>query len=637
MKAFLLILLAGIIPFASLAQGKLSTKSKKAAEYYYQADNFRVRGQYNMAIELLGKAISKDKDFHEAYFRLGTIYKAKGDLKTAEELLLKADQLSERPNAGSLFELGELYLMTAAYEKSISYMDRYLDLNPRNSRRIAEANKIKSDARFALENINLASEFNPQPLSDTVNAFAMQYFPIVTVDQQAIIFTRRLGTTMDYDEDLVISRKTSDGKWGKPKSLSPHINSEFNEGTSTISADGRTLIFTSCYGRKGFGSCDLYMSRKTGDDWSAPVNLGPKVNTGAWESQPSLSSDGRTLYFISNKGGGVGGRDIWVSELSEDDRWETPRNLGSQVNTLNDEVSPFIHPNNITLYFASNGLTGFGGFDIFYAEKENNGWTAPKNIGYPINTSEDQVSLVITSDGQKGYYSHEVNNNPSQKGKIYEFNVPENAKVKYRTSYVQGKVFDAVTKQPLEADIELYDLKNEKRQGLVTSDSITGEYLMVLTEGSEYALYVNKEGYLFESLSFSYELNKKPEPLAIDIYLKPIAEGARTVLNNIFFDVDSYALKQKSKTELNKLITFLKRNTSAKVEIGGHTDNTGDPAYNLDLSLKRAKAVYEYLVANNIPEEQLTYKGYGQKTPAVPNDSEANRERNRRIEFRIVR
>ena len=230
-----------------------------------------------------------------------------------------------------------------------------------------------------------------------------------------------------------------------------------------------------------------------------------------------------------------------------------------------------------------------------------------------------------------------MTNDPNQKGKLYEFNVPANAKVKYRTSYVTGHVFDAVTKKPLKAGIELYDLKNEAREGFVYSDSVSGEYLMVLTEGSDYALYVNKPDYLFESLSFEYQLNEDLQPVKLDIYLKPISEGAKAVLNNIFFDVDSYALKDKSRTELNKLISFLNANPNARIEIGGHTDNTGSGEYNLDLSLRRAKSVYDFLIEKGINKARLKYKGYGQNMPAFPNDSDLHRQMNRRIEFQVIK
>ncbi|MEQ9168643.1 MAG: tetratricopeptide repeat protein, partial [Fulvivirga sp.] len=345
------------------AKAQLSTKSKKAAELYTEADNFRVRGQYTQAIDLLEQAIAKDKNFHEAYFRLGVIYKAKGEIDIAEKLLLKVIELNPGNNGPSFFELGELYIKKNNYQESIDYINKYLAYDPRNRQRVAEAEKILANAQFAIDNAEEMAEFDPHPLSDTVNAFPMQYFPILSVDQNSLIFTRRLGTSMQHDEDLVVSTKDDEGVWQLPVSISENINSEFNEGTCTLSADGRTLIFTSCYGRQGYGSCDLYISEKTGDEWSVPKNLGPAINSSAWDSQPSLSADGRRLFFISNRSGGVGSRDIWLAYKNENNEWEKPVNLGRGINTVNDEVSPFIHPNNKTLYYATNGLPGFGGFD----------------------------------------------------------------------------------------------------------------------------------------------------------------------------------------------------------------------------------------------------------------------------------
>ncbi|MEL7001206.1 MAG: tetratricopeptide repeat protein, partial [Bacteroidota bacterium] len=361
-------------------QQRLSTKSKKAAELYYQADNFRVRGQYAAAIDLLNQAIKKDDKFYEAYFRLGVIRKAKGDLKEAEELLLKVLEL-DNDNAGAFFELSELNLKLGRYQESLEYINSYFSLNPRNSRRIAEAKTISGSAQFGIENAKTISEFNPRALSPTVNRFAMQYFPIVTVDQRSIIYTRRLGTTINADEDIVISYKDDNGEWQAPESISQNINTEFNEGTCTISADGRTLILTSCVGRKGFGSCDLFISYKYGEEWTAPLNLGSNINSSSWDSQPSLSADGRTLYFVSNRRGGVGRRDIWVSYKDDNDQWSKAKNLGRKINSVNDEVSPFIHPNNKTLYFASNGWPGFGGLDIFYSNRDSTQWQAPENFG----------------------------------------------------------------------------------------------------------------------------------------------------------------------------------------------------------------------------------------------------------------
>lgn len=636
MKTFIVTsLILTLLSINGFSQQKLSTKSKKAAELYYQADNFRVRGQYLPAIDLLNQAIKKDKGFYEAYFRLGVIYKAKGDLKVAEDLLNSVLEIN--PNApGALFELSELYLKEGRYKESLEKIEGYFALNPRNRARIAEGKSIKKSAKFGIENAQNISEFKPRALSDTVNAFPMQYFPIVTVDQQAILFTRRMGTTIADDEDIVISYKDENGRWKYPVSLSENINTAFNEGTCTISADGRTLILTSCVGRKGFGSCDLFVSHKLGNEWSKPKNLGGAINSSSWDSQPALSADGRTLYFVSNRKGGVGRRDIWVSEKNDKGIWQKAKNLGRNVNSVNDEVSPFMHPNNRTLYFASNGWVGFGGLDIFYTEYDTGKWNEPQNLGAPINTGEDQVALFITSDGERGYYSNENNERPDRKNFIYEFDVPKNARVKYRTSFVKGIVKDSENMKPLAANIELYDLSIDKRVSLVKSDSISGEYLMVLTQGSEYALYINKERYLFKSLSFDYDLNENLEPIEIDILLDPLKQGVTTELKNIFFDLNKYDLKEKSKTELKKVVSFLLNNPKIRIEISGHTDNTGGSQYNLQLSTNRAKSVYDFLINQSVPKASLIYKGYGDKIPAYSNSQEADRKRNRRIEFTIL-
>ncbi len=637
MNRFLLICLVfWLVNTNVLAQQTLSTKSKKAAELYYEADNYRVRGQYSQAIQLLEQAIEKDKKFHEAYFRLGVLIKAQGNLDQAEALLLMVIELNDGNNGASYFELAELYLKQNKYEKAIEYIDNYLAYNPSHRQRVDEANRIKANAEFSIEHAAEIREFNPKPLSDTVNMFPLQYFPIITVDQIGIIFTRRLGFSMDFDEDLVISTKDEKGNWTAPVSISDNINSEFNEGTCTMSADGRTLIFTSCYGRQGFGSCDLYISEKIGDEWTSPVNMGANVNSSAWDSQPSLSADGRQLYFISNRGGGVGGRDIWLSTKNDKDVWSKPLNLGRGINTVNEEVSPFIHVNGKTLYYATNGLPGFGGFDIYYVQLEDDKWGKPENLGPPINTGEDQVSLFITADGTKGYYSNEDNQDPNKKGKIYEFNVPDRQKIKYRSSYIHGNVYDDQTKEPIKAQIELFDLANEKRISLVNSDSITGKYLMVLTEGSNYALYVQGKGYLFKSYNFEYKMGENNEALKIDIWLTPLAKDAVTNLNNIFFDTNKYDLKANSTTELKKVIDFLKKNQKVIIEIGGHTDNVGTDAFNVELSQKRAQTVVQYLKDAGIDVRRIKAKGYGSSKPITDNLTEANRQLNRRIEFKIV-
>lgn len=622
-------------------QVQLSTKSKKAIQLYTEADNYRVRGQNEQALELLNQALDRDKNFAEAYYRRGLVYFTTRKLDLAIADFEKGLSLTTDPakKKAYWYDLGEAYLSIGNYAKAGEMLKLFLAAEKRNQPKLNRARTMLKSVEFAGSRKEGNSKYRQRSLSDTVNAFALQYFPVLTADQKELIFTRRLGNTGDDDEDLVVSRKDRNGRWLPPQSISPNINSKWNEGTCTISADGRKLIFTSCLGRPGYGSCDLFQSVKVGDEWSRPENLGPNVNTAEWESQPSLSADGRTLYFVSDRRGGYGRRDIWVSRLNEYGQWTKAVNAGKEVNTSFDEISPFIHVNNRTLYFASNGLPGYGGYDIFYLEKTSSGgWSTPVNVDAPINDHQDQFSLFITADGTRGYYVHEVTGTGANStSRIFEVEIPEEERLKFRSNYVEGVVTDRKTGKPLAAEIELLNINTNEAESVVKSDSISGEYLIVLTQGSEYALYVSKQGYLFQSLNFNYSEVENFEPIVLDIQLDKAEAGSVSVLKNLFFDTDRYDLKDKSRTELHKIIRFLNDNPSVRVEIGGHTDDVGARDYNRQLSEKRAKAVYQYLTDNGIETQRLLTKGYGPDEPVGDNNTEEGRQLNRRIEFRIVR
>ncbi len=623
-----------------LAQAKLTSTNKKAIALYTEADNYRVRRQYRQAVDLLNQAISRDKNFVEAYYRLGLVYFNMRVYPKAIEQFEKALSLTQELRIQKVvwFDLGEAYLLQGQYEKAASVLKQFVDNEKANRNKLDHARRNLENAMYALENQDKTAEVRRRPLSDTVNQFVMQYFPVLTADESALIFTRRNGHTDRHDEDLVVSYRNQKGEWMPPVSISKNINSEMNEGTCTISADGRKLIFTSCSGRDNYGSCDLFESVRIGDEWSAPKNLGPGVNTSGWESQPSLSADGRTLYFVSDRRNGMGMRDIWVSTLDENNKWSKAVNLGPPVNTEFDEMSPFIHVNGRTLFYATNALKGFGGYDIFYSENQSGTWTAPQNIGAYINNHDDQFSLFITADGAKGYYSHEETGADGLAySKIYEVRIPREKQVRFRSNYVKGVVRDSETKAPLSAKVELVDLEADKVISQVSSDSVTGEYLMVLTQGSEYGLYVTRPGYLFRSLNFNYSDVQDFEPIVVDINLDKVREGSMVVLNNIFFDVDKAELKDKSTVELEKIVRFMTENPGVRIQISGHTDNTGSADHNRQLSLRRATAVYNYLVKRGIKEGRVKYFGYGADKPIADNATAEGRQLNRRIEFSIVR
>ncbi|WPP51340.1 OmpA family protein [Catalinimonas niigatensis] len=626
------------------AQGsqQYTTKSKKAIKYYVESTNYFIRRQYNPALELLQAAVKKDGSFAEAHLRMSKIYMAMGDESQVQHHLQKV--VKAQYNNPSFSEahvlLAEKYFDQSAYQEARKLVNHIIGMEKANRLMQEEARYLLANIDFTEKNIDKPVEFSPKPLGGGLNQLGLQYFPVLTVDQQSMIFTGRRGTMPQYDEDIYISKKQPDGQWSRPESLSDNINTRANEGTCTVSADGRTLIFTACQEGNGFGSCDLFISYKIGEEWSMPKNMGNKINGKSWESQPSLSADGNTLYFVSDRKGGQGRRDIYVTYRNEQGEWCSAENLGKDINTPRDEVSPFIHVNGQTLYFASEGLPGFGKFDLYVSEKNGQSWTKPKNLGYPINTKEDQASLFITADGKDAYYSHEQRQGDHYASSIiYTFVIPQEIRVTNRSSYVEGTVYDAVTKKPLGAKVELMDLNQQKKISDVNSDPKNGDYLMVLTEGSEYALYIDREGYLFQSLTFNYSeksLQSVAKPLHIDVYLQPITKGTETVLNNIFFDVDKYEIKEISQPELNKVASFLRDNPEIRITINGHTDNQGSAEYNLELSSKRAKAVYDYLVQAGIDQERLQSRGYGQSKPVTSNDTEEGRQKNRRIAFEIL-
>ena len=637
MRGLFFLLLFLISHSIAFGQASYSTKSKKAIKYYQEAQILLSQRRFNEAIRKLNSALEKDNDFIEAHLRLAFSYELMREINAQQYHLEQTVRIA--PNSKKYknvyYSLGKVYFNKGMYEKAEAQISKLEELGLDNDRIIADVNILNRNLAFAIENIKDPIDIDPKPLPDIINSFPLQYFPVLTADEQEIIYTVRLGVQFHDDENIVVSRKDEEGNWTRPLSISPNINSQFNEGTCTISADGRILIFTTCEGRETYGSCDLYITTKTGEEWSVPKNLGSNVNSRSWDSQPALSADGRKLFFISDRGGGFGKRDIWLSEKNSDNMWQEAVNLGDGINTEDDEVSPFIHVNGTTLFFASRGYPGFGGFDLYKSELVGDEWSAPENLGFPLNTHEDQVSLFVSTDGKHGYYSFERKWQTSENQSfLYTFRFPENGILEHRTIYLTGNIYDEETKKPLDATIELYQLGAEQPSTIFTSDAVTGKYFSILNEDSNIVLYIDKKGYLFQSQTF--EINDEvDQAIRRDIYLTPIKKGKKVLLDNIFFEFNSAKLTDDSKTELNKVVRFITENPGVKITIAGHTDDLGTEEYNLSLSRKRAKAVYDFLVNHQINADSLTFVGYGESQPLTSNSTEEGRRLNRRIEFSI--
>ncbi len=615
------------------------TLSRSARQVYDRAKKAWQDRKLAEATELFEKVLEIEPNSFDTHLRLAQIYELQRKTDLVRTHYYKAISLKPAaPQSAPAFQwIGRDHFTVQRYDSAQIYFEKAMALFPAKSSLARLAERSAASSRFAQQAVKNPLPIDKRSLGDTVNFLGSQYFPVLTADDETLIFT---GLTENRDENIYFTRRVKGGGgaadyWDVPEEISKAINTPNNEGTCTVSADGRTLVFTACNRADGHGSCDLYISHKVGKEWSQPANLGQLVNSRDWESQPSLSADGHTLYFASDRKGGVGKRDIWVTRLDEKNQWNAPKNLGQAINTADDENAPFIHANGRTLFYSSNGLPGMGGFDIFVTQKMDTLWTVPANIGYPINTVSDQVGLFIVSSGERAYYTDDNTEKGGGRSLLYTFRVPESLqKIITPTSYAKGKVFDKKTGTMLSSEIDLFDLKTQTKVGSFTSDAQNGSFLAVLNSGGEYAFYVSKPGYLFKSLSFS--VDDQRSFVDLDIPLEAIEKDRIEVLNNIFFKTGEYILDDKSKVELDKLTDFLHKNKTIKIEISGHTDDVGSDTENMALSQRRAQAVQYYLQQSGIAADRILAKGYGETAPTAPNDSEENRQKNRRIEWRIL-
>jgi outer membrane protein OmpA-like peptidoglycan-associated protein len=630
MKFFFFPVLFLFLSVSLLAQERqYSTTNKEAIKYFALANQSLDDHLYDEAAEQLLKAIDEDKKFIEAHAQLADIYRREWKYKQAVEQYRQVITLNPDFNEFIYFKLGDCEIHLAQYAEADQHLEKYLTSNDPQAQNRASAQKLLKDCKFSLNALLHPVPFKPVNLGPEINTTDDEYFPAVTADENILIFTRKINNNEDFYESAKV-----DGKWQTATYLSDRINSSFNEGALSLSQDGKIIFFTGCNRPDGLGRCDIYITQKKGNNWSTPFDVSPPVNSAGWESQPSISSDGRTLYFVSNRKGGYGGYDIWKSTLTEKG-WSEPENLGPDINTAYDEQSPFIHPDDSTLYFCSNGWPGMGGKDLFISRLDKGGkWQKPENLGYPINSSGDENGLTLTANGTNAFFSSN-NLNGSGGFDIYTFELPKSVRP-HKVTYVKGTVNDAITTQPLESAVEIIDLEKNTPVYQDYSSADHGDFLATLTTGRNYGLNISKDGYLFYSANFSLIGHEDKNPFNIAVLLQPIEVGNKVILKNIFFDTNKSDIKDESKSELQKLIDFLSLNPTVHIEISGHTDNVGSDEFNQTLSENRAKAVYQYLINNGINAGRLIYKGYGETQPIASNDNEDDRSRNRRTEFKIM-
>ncbi len=611
----------------------LTSKNKKAVKEYNDGVNYLNGYNYEDALSSFERAILYDPKFIEPYIMIGTLYEEKKDYNKAVEYYEKSLVLDPDFFPSNFYNVGMLETKIGQYEKALPNFETFLKYSPKPGPKKQAEHGIEV-CKFAINQIKNPKPFDPKPLGSGVNTENSEYMPALTADESTIIFTRLIKsasaeTYSGMQEDFYTS-KLVDGQWTQAIPLSEKLNSSGNEGAHTISPDGKTLYFTACGREAGKGSCDIYMSQWYKGGWDYPVNL-YEMNSREWDSQPSISPDGKTIYFTSARNGGM---DLFVTHLQNNGDWSEPVALPATINTTGSEMSPFLHPDGKTLYFTSDGHLGMGGLDIFYCRmNEDSTWSTPVNIGYPINTSYDEAFLFVSASGEKAYFA--TGGLMVQSMDIYSFDLYKEARPDPVT-FLKGIVTEIGTEKPLQASFELADLKNGKVVASSTSDE-NGAFLLCIPTGKDYMLNVSAEKYLFYSDNFSLSgTHTKTDPFIKNINLQPIGSDAVVVLNNIFFDTDKYDLRQESFIELDKVKKMMLANPKMKIEIRGHTDNTGTKEHNLTLSGNRAKAVVTYLTSQGISKDRMIYKGYGDSMPRATNDTPEGRALNRRTEFKVI-
>ena len=610
------------------------------------------------------KIIDEEPEFTEAWVASSEInyskYKSAKDPKSQNNYYSRYVKCLESvaklcpsyQNYEVCYTLGKIFFSHDKLDVAKGYLKTYIDNGKKGTKYYADA---ESTYHYIEQYLNLIE--NPVPFEpvivEGVSSAYDDYLPLISPDGSLALFTKaymkkEINSIYGdrFVEEFTVSKASDDkGLIFSPGEPLPYpFNSGKNQGAASISIDNKTLFITICeFVSRDYDNCDIYMSTRVGDGWSELKSLGPNINgVKTWESQPSISADGKTLYFASIRESNIGfdpdnpTSDIYYSTKDEKGNWTKAKNLGSKINTPGNEKSPFIHSDSQTLYFSSDGHLGIGGYDIFFSKFRDSDWTKPVNIGYPINTKNNDLGFVVNTQGTKAYFA---SNKLNGKGgwDIYAIDLYKEARPE-KVFLVKGQLVDDNGYALSDAKLEVKNTRTEEvSEGVV--DAETGHYAVAVTaknENDDFLMVVKKEDYSFSSTLIEPTEETFEKPIEVNFEVKPIEAGKSVQINDIYYATASYEINQKSYAVLNEFAEFLKSNPTVKVEIRGHTDNIGSAQTNITLSNRRAQAVYDYLLSKGVPKANVSYKGYGPNMPIADNRTEAGRAKNRRTEFYIL-
>ena len=628
------------ITFSVFAQNECEQSvSSTAKKQYKKAEDAARNWQYGKAYIHLEKALEEKSDYAKAFFLYGQLKMEEEEFEHAQELLIKGVSICPLYSEEMYWLIASMAFESGNYDKAAQYYETYLRFFGLSEEKKALAQERWDEARFLIEMYANPVPYNPQPVSG-ISTKDDEYLPILSADNDIAFYTRRRVKQVvgmlraETVEEFVTSSK--EGGTFNFGDLMPYpFNLHENEGGASLTIDNNELFLTICESVDDYNNCDIYYTARIDSFWTPLRRLLYPVNkSDSWESQPTISSDGNTLLFTSVRPGGKGGADIYSVSRTKNGSWGDLQSLS--INTQADEKSPFLHPDNQTLYFSSNGHKGLGGLDIFYVKKDTAGnWGEPQNIGYPINSDADDLGLFVSTDGKTAYFA---SNKLEGKGgwDVYQFPLYKEARPE-RVLFLKGDVLDEFGDPLIASSIEIKSMK-DKSTFEVDVDVETGRYVaaVVLDKDEDVMVTVKDDFYAFNSKYVSAADENFSSPGKLDFEMKEIHEGEAFRINNIYFETDSFSLNQQAKHVLSAFVSFLQNRKKLKVAIHGHTDNVGHNEANLLLSTQRAQSVHDFLIASGIASARLSYKGFGEQKPLKSNLSEDGRSYNRRTEFYIL-
>lgn len=643
--SLILLLIMGSLSLSAQTGISIKESSKKLRKKYDEISKQMRSGELDKALKSCDKIISKNPNITEFWVKRGSIFFEREQYALAEKDFNQVYVLNPQFDSRLLFTLALSQYQQDKYTEAASSFERYLATDPQQGQRKDKAARLVEDCKFAAVAVKNPVKFEPKLLGDLINTSYSEYYPVFTLDQKRVVFTRNVKGQEDFyyceieDSTFTFCEEMYE------------LNTPLSEGVHCLAPDGNMIIYTACHIKESYGSCDLFYSTFADGHWSKPNNLGTNINGPGWESQPSLSGDGQELYFASKRTEGYGGSDIYRSRRDKNGKWSLAENLGPTINTSGEDGSPSLHPDHQTLYFRSNGRPGMGDFDIYYSKRNfvDRQWQEPINIGYPINTKHDDGALTVNLAGNEAYFTSDrayKKDDPNRNLDIYRF-VLDPSIAPVSSTYIRLQVIDKETKKPLVANIKLVDTDTQA-EIINLQSQVNSKILFSMPVGGDYALVTSKEGYVYHSehipltevktanIAYEYvvELEKIPEVAPTTASTPKVNKAI--VLNNIFFESGEAVLLKRSDLEINYLVDLMKEQPTLKIKIIGHTDDVGSEADNLKLSQDRAAAVVAALINKGIANIRLQSEGLGESSPIADNQSKEGRKQNRRTEFLIL-